>query len=442
MKTQCNYNKDVLAYLQNELSPDEARQFKEHLDACSDCQRVLADYQRLLVRLRRVSPESIRGRGNLAERVLEEVNRRSIRQPRYLLRTIAAAAAVLVILGIGWWVIYHHSPATTLYPTGTDETISKALDWLARNQDESGAWPVEKWGGQKQYEVALTGLSVMALAGSESDDTRKYLTNIRKGIKFIINQQSVDGQFGPRFSGTLYNHGIATACLLEVYALFKDKELKPPIREALRYLESTQTPNGGWGYLLASEPPNSAVSFWALQSLLLAKGLGFAGSERNESKGLDRSLERGFQWLVNISDESGRLGYRTIGEFPYGEETLSAMAVFCYTYGGARYLAEKEKYQNLLKGLSQKAALNNQTDYYRFYFMAYLEHPDLAEWHKRLAINLVKSQSRETALAGSWEVCDQWGKVGGRVYTTALAVLTLEISTRAPRLKNWLSQTD
>ena len=37
---------------------------------------------------------------------------------------------------------------------------------------------------------------------------------------------------------------------------------------------------------------------------------------------------------------------------------------------------------------------------------------------------------KEGPLAGSWDNSDLWGSYGGRVYTTALATLTLEVYYR------------
>jgi hypothetical protein len=178
---------------------------------------------------------------------------------------------------------------------------------------------------------------------------------------------------------------------------------------------------------LPSESPNTAASFWVLQALVWAKSQGF--------KDVTPSLENGFQWLASISDEYGRPGYSTKGDFPYGSETLSAMAAFFYTYGGAKYLPETEKYQFLIKNISKQISPPKDINYYHLYFIAYLKYPEINKWYKDMTKTLIRNQSKIVNLAGSWEADKQWGNVGGRIYSTALATLTLEAGERGQWLK-------
>ena len=52
-------------------------------------------------------------------------------------------------------------------------------------------------------------------------------------------------------------------------------------------------------------------------------------------------------------------------------------------------------------------------------------------WNDALRAALLSRQvHQEGPLAGSWDTSDLWGSYGGRVYTTALATLTLEVYYR------------
>ena len=51
-------------------------------------------------------------------------------------------------------------------------------------------------------------------------------------------------------------------------------------------------------------------------------------------------------------------------------------------------------------------------------------------WNEALRRTLVSRQVKEGPQAGSWDTDDLWGGHGGRVYTTALATLTLEVYYR------------
>jgi hypothetical protein len=414
----CKMAQDVMAYLQNELKPEESARFKTHLSSCSACAKILEDNKLLLQQLKDVPKEQ--PQSAIADKVLERIETQPSLRPRHFIWVSAAAGILIAVVGL--IIIFHKSSNST-------PALGKALDWLTQNQEPTGKWSAEKWGGNRQYEVALSGLSIMALMGSGEKEWPKYNPNIQKGIEYLIDQQSADGRFGPFFNGSLYNHGIATVCMLEMTALNKESKWNNSINAALDYIKKSQTPSGGWGYLtLPNEAPNTAASFWVLQSLIWAKSMGFDN--------VTPYLEKGFQWLASISDDTGRPGYKLKGDFPYGSETLSAMAAFFYTYGGAKYLPESEKYQSLIKNIAKQVFPPNEINYYHLYFIAYLEYPETNKCYKEMANTLINSQSKDNLLAGSWESNDQWGQVGGRVYSTAFASLTLEANNRRMWLKS------
>ena len=47
-------------------------------------------------------------------------------------------------------------------------------------------------------------------------------------------------------------------------------------------------------------------------------------------------------------------------------------------------------------------------------------------WRDAMVSALVEGQRREEKLAGSWDPVGPWGEDGGRLYSTALAVLALQ----------------
>jgi hypothetical protein len=51
-------------------------------------------------------------------------------------------------------------------------------------------------------------------------------------------------------------------------------------------------------------------------------------------------------------------------------------------------------------------------------------------WNDRVRDTLVKLQEHKGCQRGSWDPADLWGAHGGRIYSTALAVLTLEVYYR------------
>ena len=97
---------------------------------------------------------------------------------------------------------------------------------------------------------------------------------------------------------------------------------------------------------------------------------------------------------------------------------------------GAAYLGE-----NLP---SNGNALQPERDTYYWYYatqvMAHMGGEHWQAWIARLHPLLVDSQVREGILAGSWDpaapIPDRWGPQAGRLYVTAMNLLSLEVQYR------------
>jgi hypothetical protein len=71
--------------------------------------------------------------------------------------------------------------------------------------------------------------------------------------------------------------------------------------------------------------------------------------------------------------------------------------------------------------------------YYNYYATQVLHHwggPEWDRWNNTMREHLVRSQIRLGHAAGSWDVADRHGIMGGRLYMTSLALLTLEVYYR------------
>ena len=71
--------------------------------------------------------------------------------------------------------------------------------------------------------------------------------------------------------------------------------------------------------------------------------------------------------------------------------------------------------------------------YYATYALFQMGGRHWTRWQEQLEAAVVRTQLRDPArpnLAGSWDPIGAWGEDGGRVYTTAMLVLTLETSSR------------
>jgi hypothetical protein len=68
--------------------------------------------------------------------------------------------------------------------------------------------------------------------------------------------------------------------------------------------------------------------------------------------------------------------------------------------------------------------------YYASLCMLQIQSPEWKQWNARTRDALVALQSRGGATDGSWDADPRYADRGGRVYMTAIAVLTLEVYYR------------
>jgi hypothetical protein len=77
-------------------------------------------------------------------------------------------------------------------------------------------------------------------------------------------------------------------------------------------------------------------------------------------------------------------------------------------------------------------------DHYYWYYATYALYqmgpPYWDNWQKSLTPSVVKTQREDGNFKGSWNPSGAWGEDGGRVYSTAILVLTLEAYYRYTRL--------
>src|SRR5262249_52483855 len=157
--------------------------------------------------------------------------------------------------------------------------------------------------------------------------------------------------------------------------------------------------------------PNTSLTCWPLQALLLARAQGFGG--------LDASIQGGFEHLAKVSDASGRLGYRQRGEQRGEPDTLSAMGAYCAAFAGDSPRLPAEVRGRLLDGVVREGASGRLgRDLYHDLFLS----PLLAalpghrggRWPDDASLLIAGRQVQEGSERGSWSPQDPWAAAGGR----------------------------
>jgi prenyltransferase beta subunit len=295
--------------------------------------------------------------------------------------------------------------------------------WLCRTQESDGSWNTARWGGSKQFEVALTGLSLMAILGEVETPAGARRAGIDRAVEYLLGLQDEHGEFGTAFDAAPYNQGIATLALLHAYRAQKSDRVKAAIDRALAAICRRQHPDGGWGYRQEATPAsNLPITLWQIEALRLAAASGWSD--------LRAPIGRSSRWIASVADEDGTFGYRQKRDFPEGSPTLTAMGAMSVLAGAKGVPIPPARRQAIKAQVEQLAAAPVETlDYYRRYFLAAalvrLDEESARERLSTMRRELAGRQVRQGPDRGSWRADDRWSSAGGRVYATAMASLSM-----------------
>lgn len=312
-------------------------------------------------------------------------------------------------------------------------SVDAALQWLALNQEPDGMWDAGRHDGEPGASLADTALACLAFMGGGHTTRRgEYRLNVLKGLEAIQRHQGKDGHL--KVSGAnLYTHAICTIALAEAYGRSGDKRLGESSQKAIRFCELAVNADGGWRYSPHSGTSDTSVTAWFLQALKTAK--------LSHIKYENALFSRGLSYVDSVTDQgasqnsTGAVGYTfEPGQRYSSKPALTAAAMMVRQFSGIgtnNHLLQKAA------GLTRQRPpdWNRGKDFYYWYYATYAMHNMGGEhriwWNQRIRDTLLANQVRSGDDAGSWDPeGDQWAKRGGRVYTTALGALCLEVYYR------------
>jgi hypothetical protein len=325
----------------------------------------------------------------------------------------------------------------------SEEAVERGLEWIARHQKKDGSWSLDTNGQCREAggcpprfssvsDTGATGLALLPMlaAGHVHNKPGRYQQSLHAGLKWLVRHQKKTGELytGGSFNSAFYSHAIATMALCEAYGLSGDKSLRAPAQKAIRYLVNTQNRfDGGWRYF-AGQAGDTSVFGWMIFAL---KSASLAGLEvpANTVKRCRLYLD------LAAADPTGT----TYAYLP-GRPLTATMT----TEGllARQYLGWPREDRRLIDGVSLVMAdLDNSDErniYYWYYatqFLHNMQGPEWKRWNPRVRDGLISLQVRgEGCDRGSWDPMfptpDRWGRVTGRLYTTAMSLLTLEVYYR------------
>ena len=323
----------------------------------------------------------------------------------------------------------------------TERAVQAALAWLAAAQSTDGRWSAARHGAGVERAVqghhrqgagarsdhGVTGLALLAFLGAgNTPRDGDHAEAVRRGIRFLVERQRADGSLAgdAEFFAALYCHGMATIALAEACAMTGDESLRPPLERAVRHTLAMQHPaTGGWRYAAGDRGDTSQLG-WQVMVLASARNAGLAGLEAAQARALP------FLQSVSSGAAGGLAAYRP-GERP--SLTMTAEALYCRMLLGlpADHPAAAEALALIARTPPDRSRPNAYAWYYATLASFHAGGPQWDGWNLALQAALLPLQRRDgTAFDGSWDPDPVWGGHGGRVYSTALSAMTLEVYYR------------
>ncbi len=326
---------------------------------------------------------------------------------------------------------YGASPAS-------EDAVEAALRWLAEHQQRDGSWSFDlslaPCDGRcedshnaapfPRPRTAATGLALLAFLGAGyTHHEGKYEKEVRRGLYFL-RDESRETKVGLDLqSGSMYGHGIASMAIGEAMAMTRyqgrrDDDLFALTAGAASFTVAAQHARGGWRYVPGS-PGDMTVSSWQILSLISAKhgGVILPTPALPAAERFVRSLSKPGQYLF---------GYQTTT----AEPATTAMGLCLLMYLGQS--PQATPFARVLDQIVQRGPEYTDVyhDYYASLALHHARHPRWDSWHIPVRDHLVATQSKDGHQAGSWHFQDRHGDVGGRLYTTAMCAMILEVYYR------------
>ncbi|MCB9876480.1 MAG: hypothetical protein H6835_02670 [Planctomycetes bacterium] len=339
--------------------------------------------------------------------------------------------------------------------------IADGLRWLCIHQDEDGRWDCDQFmkhdhaqeicdgPGEKDHDVGVTGLALLALlADGNTMRTGPYKDNVKRAVGWLRNNQQQNGLIGPNSSHDyIYGHAIATLALAEAYGLSGSKLLQPTVQNAINYLETHRNPYAVWRYQPRDNDNDTAVTSWCLHAYSAARDFDLQVNKQ--------AFQIAEGWLDEITDPAtGHHGYTKRGEpssrqagdhaqrFPVTKnEALTGTGLFLRALLGQSPKSPvcKMAADLVVTKLPEWTPGEGNIDFYAWYWCSLglyqVGGEHWKKWQPAVTNALLAGQNKRGVAAGSWDPIGVWGDEGGRVYSTAMATMTLQTSYRFARLQ-------
>lgn len=305
----------------------------------------------------------------------------------------------------------------------TETVIKGALRYMAAKQTPTGAWTSPNG----EHPVAVTGYTLMAfLAAGQLPGQGEYGKEVKRGVDYLLTCAHDDGYISSddfrlgKHPSNMYDHGIATIALGEIYGQTQDPKVRQAVVNSVKLIVSAQNAEGGWRYTPHPDTADISVTVLQVVALRVAKNGGISVPQP--------TIDRAVRYVKSCFDaNSGGFNYQATGK-PQPGFARTAAAIYSLQVCG---LYDDPLVARGSEFLSKVFQTDREWFTYGNFYAAPAQYMiGGATWEKWYAavkaelLNTVVLEPGERSLA-YWQGIDANGRKIGSVYTTAVYTMIL-----------------
>lgn len=304
-------------------------------------------------------------------------------------------------------------------------SIQLSQQWLASQQRADGSFSQGR--GQGAGIVASGVLAWMVNGNLPGEGP--FGKQVAKGIDYILSCAQPSGLlFKGQDGQVMYQHGLATLCLAEVWGQTQDKRIYDKLKKAVDLLIRTQNDKGGWRYMPKIMDDDLSVTVMQLLALRAAKDAGIAVPKE--------TIERAIRYVESCRSPKDNEGLAGFSYTPHGGKSWSTTAAGVMSL----MLCGNYKANNLKDGLdylmkTRERKQDTQWFVYGHYYAAQAMYQAGSQgekfkaywmkWYPDLSKTIISKQSKAGPQRGQFQADTGYG-----VWSTGMCTLILGIPYR------------
>ena len=286
-------------------------------------------------------------------------------------------------------------------------SVDRSLEYLASKQNPDGSW---------HRNNAVNAVALLSFMGRGHAPGRgPYRDVLARGKTFLLASAKADTGY-VSFS-SMYEHGLATLALAEMYGMDPDPDLEAALRKAVDLIVKSQSPSGGWRYNPVPYDADISVTICQIMALRSARNAGIEIPKE--------TIDKAVEYVRKCQNGDGGFRYQLSQGFSAWPRSAAGVASLYYAGiyqddaidRGLDYLTTNA----LPGGVAGPGAHYFYGHYYAVQTMYLAGGEHWARWWPAIRGQLILAQQTD----GSW--IDQ---SVGPVYGTSMALIILQMPKR------------